>query len=456
MFNLTINNFRAYKNTSFNISKTNILIGENSGGKTSLIKLLLLLKQSMETPNKDKKINVNGHLLDLGNFDSFINKNSDEKFFSVDFEIDSEEYINFYIPFVQDGEESTEQFVQKCDSFIHDSVKLSFVFKKEDNEFFTNNITISSENIGSISFEVSLEDDNHFSLLADVKANLHINHKRHGKIVIPNKLQIYGFMLLVEPQNIIEYSEENNLHHFLEEMAFLLVSQNFIASILRNIHYINPIKFHPARILLKRDNSFNGKITDFESLVNALSSLKEAHNKESKNILKKFNLAVKELGIADEIKLETNSTIPVSELKVKKAGTWNSIVDVGYGVGLQVPILLQAIICANSKSNHTLIIEQPEIHLHPFLHAKFIDILIKFSGDTKLIIETHSEHIIRKLQVLAKNSIINIEQTNIYYFKNDSGIFEITKHKIIESGQLEPTFPKGFYDNSYNLSKELY
>lgn len=62
MLNLSINNFRGFIESKINISKTNILIGENSGGKSSFIKLLLLLKQSMETPSKDKKITLEGHL----------------------------------------------------------------------------------------------------------------------------------------------------------------------------------------------------------------------------------------------------------------------------------------------------------------------------------------------------------------------------------------------------------
>ena len=45
MFSLKIDSFRGYENQEFKFSKYNILIGENSGGKTSLIKMLMLLKQ---------------------------------------------------------------------------------------------------------------------------------------------------------------------------------------------------------------------------------------------------------------------------------------------------------------------------------------------------------------------------------------------------------------------------
>jgi AAA15 family ATPase/GTPase len=45
--NLHVKNYKSIINNSFDFSKINILIGENSAGKSSIIKLLLLLKQSM-------------------------------------------------------------------------------------------------------------------------------------------------------------------------------------------------------------------------------------------------------------------------------------------------------------------------------------------------------------------------------------------------------------------------
>ena len=96
MFNLNIDNFRAFDNASIDISNINILIGENSGGKSSFIKLLLLLKQSLESPIKNRKIILDGHLLDLGNFDSFINHTSKDKQFSISLTTDLE-YIDFFL-----------------------------------------------------------------------------------------------------------------------------------------------------------------------------------------------------------------------------------------------------------------------------------------------------------------------------------------------------------------------
>jgi len=454
MFNISVNNFRGFKEADINVSDINVLIGENSGGKSSFIKLLLLLKQSMESPSKNKKIIIDGHLLDLGNFDSFISHSSDEKTFTVSLKT-GDGYIKYFIDSLLTEDQTIDEFTDECSHFLAEPTTLSFVFNKDDNEIFTNHIKIFNKNIGQLVINITDSLNKDFSDMADVNGEVILEHIEYNKIVIEDKLSVFGFMLLATPEPFLDYDTANDTNIF-NEFAFLLFSQNYFAALLRNIRYINPIKFQPTRILLKRDSSRSNNIQDYESFINILSSHYDSRDEKSIEIIKQFNAAINELGIADEIKLVSNSSMPVTELKVKVSGIWNSIIDVGYGVGLQVPIILQAIISNVNKSNNIIIIEQPEIHLHPALHSKFIEVLVKYSGNTKFIIETHSEHIIRKLQVLVKNKTISKNETQIYYFKNNKGVFDISNHQISTDGQLKPTFPKGFYDNSYSLSKELY
>lgn len=454
MFNISADNFRGFKEADINVSDINVLIGENSGGKSSFIKLLLLLKQSMESPSNNKKIIVDGHLLDLGNFDSFINHTSDDKTFTISLKTGNE-YIKFFIDSFLSDTETVDEFTAKCSHFLAEPTTLSFVFNKDDNETFANHIKIFNKNIGQLVINITDGSKKDFSDMTDISGEVILEHIEYNKIVIKDRLTVFGFMLLASVEPFLDYDETNGTNLF-NEFAFLLFSQNYFATLLRSIRYINPVKFQPTRILLKRDSSRSNNIEDYESFINILSSHYDSKDDKSLEIIKQFNEAINELGIADEIKLVSNSSMPVTELKVKVSGVWNSIIDVGYGVGLQVPILLQAIISNVNISNNIVIIEQPEIHLHPALHSKFIEVLVKYSGNTKFIIETHSEHIIRKLQVLVKNNTISKSKIQIYYFKNDKGIFNISNHHIAGDGQLNPIFPKGFYDNSYSLSKELY
>jgi predicted ATPase len=110
-----------------------------------------------------------------------------------------------------------------------------------------------------------------------------------------------------------------------------------------------------------------------------------------------------------------------------------------------------------TRKGQTILIEQPEVHLHPTLQAKFIETLLGIGNKNVYFIETHSEHIVRKLQVLVKEKKFKLkpEDITIHYFKREPTKFEVTEHKILENGKLSPSFPQGFFDASYSLVKQL-
>ena len=136
-------------------------------------------------------------------------------------------------------------------------------------------------------------------------------------------------------------------------------------------------------------------------------------------------------------------------------------------MSLQLPIFAQAIVSEGLKlskngdeffTGQTLLIEQPEVHLHPHLQAKFIETLLSIGDNNVYFIETHSEHIIRMLQVLVKTKKFGLksEDISINYFRKDGKSMIKSIHKINpETGKLSPNFPKGFYDVSYDLAFQL-
>ena len=71
-----------------------------------------------------------------------------------------------------------------------------------------------------------------------------------------------------------------------------------------------------------------------------------------------------------------------------------NIADVGFGVSQVVPIVIQGLLMGDTES---LILEQPEIHLHPKMQMKLADFILSLAlSGKKVIIETHSEHMINR------------------------------------------------------------
>ncbi len=109
-------------------------------------------------------------------------------------------------------------------------------------------------------------------------------------------------------------------------------------------------------------------------------------------------------------------------------------------------------------SFNSLYIEQPELHLHPKLQADYISILLKdiskFNNFNNVIMETHSEHILKKVQIEIAKGNIDKNTVSVFYFDNDDGT-TAKEMRINNDGFFDEQWPKGFFDESYKLTKQL-
>lgn len=153
-----------------------------------------------------------------------------------------------------------------------------------------------------------------------------------------------------------------------------------------------------------------------------------------------------------------------------KNGDKFNLADDGFGVSRILPLLIEIgiISCRNFDSNldsyfsSTLIIEEPEMGLHPALQSKLADLFFdayeKFNIQS--IIETHSEYLIRKFQIQIGLGKIKTNQVIIYYLNNPDkmniGDLQTYPINIKIDGSLSRPFGKGFFDESSNLNIALY
>lgn len=163
------------------------------------------------------------------------------------------------------------------------------------------------------------------------------------------------------------------------------------------------------------------------------------------------------------------------------------LADEGYGITQLVSILLQietAILSAQGKKVNryfglealdrydsskfhyevnTIAIEEPEIHLHPKYQSILADMLVEACQKYNIhfVVETHSEYLIRKLQLLVSGHIKDVDadlsMVSIYYINSDTEKSEQkVKHiGICSDGYLDDTFGEGFYDEATKLSRQL-
>jgi hypothetical protein len=130
-------------------------------------------------------------------------------------------------------------------------------------------------------------------------------------------------------------------------------------------------------------------------------------------------------------------------LKTPVSGTEVNIADVGFGVSQVIPIIVETCIM---KEKETLILEQPEIHVHPLGQMIMADLFVETANqERRFIIETHSEHLLLRVQRRIAEGKISANDVAVYYFEPKEKEIVIHELKMSKSGQFED-LPPGFID----------
>ena len=101
-----------------------------------------------------------------------------------------------------------------------------------------------------------------------------------------------------------------------------------------------------------------------------------------------------------------------------------------------------------------ILLEQPEIHLHPRSQGVLGDLLIDIvNSGRQVMIETHSEHVIGRIQTSIAQGHISNDQVVIYYFQPTDQGTEIREVALNDRGQFETEgLPEDFFAQGYEES----
>lgn len=118
---------------------------------------------------------------------------------------------------------------------------------------------------------------------------------------------------------------------------------------------------------------------------------------------------------------------------------------VGTGISFIAELL---IVCLAAKKDDLIIIENPEIHLHPSAQAAIMDFLamIAVNGDSQIMVESHSDHLFNGVRRLLHDKKLKIEDVSVYNFKRDGrGITAAQEVKLSQTGGIKEYIP-GMFD----------
>jgi hypothetical protein len=170
---------------------------------------------------------------------------------------------------------------------------------------------------------------------------------------------------------------------------------------------------------------------------------------ENPKIVKETNRFLKALEIQYSIAPRSlgNQESGLFELRLRdlyrKKSVYVGLSDVGYGLSQILPVVVESI----AASHRIILIEQPELHIHPKLQADLADMFIYGCGEynNQYILETHSEHLMLRLLRRVREGKISPEMLSVIYVSR--GPFGSVVHsvRIDKNGDFMDDFPGGFF-----------
>lgn len=266
--------------------------------------------------------------------------------------------------------------------------------------------------------------------------NFHVN--------LPKKDKKREDLINSEMQKIIKSEDEKD--KILRSFKW----SGLISDLTMFIDYIGPLRDFPERHYQWKNN--------FPSEVGKRGTLTIqtiiASNLKNGDLEKKIAAALKKMGLIESFRVKpiSKNRDDYYEVKVKKTKFSAEVLlpDVGFGVSQILPIITALF---QSSEGATLILEQPEIHLHPKAQIELADVIIDAVKERKIqvIIESHSEHFLTRIQTRIADETISKEFAKLYFCKNEKGFSELEELELNDSGDIK-NWPENFFGNQLEES----
>lgn len=493
---LRVEKYKGFKEAEIPIKPITLFLGANSSGKSSILQLILLLQQTAEEASDSYKspLKIIGNRINIGRIENLFYK------------LDSKNSIVIQMDFFND--KVTKSFDSALNLFIiqlavfyfNNKVYSELLLSRDDfrngllaeleksNDKKLSQLTpdyidfVSNQDVVNKDVETLMRN---YDMLTALKAisnqalSLSFTISYYRK-----KLIVSAFSLKYGASAILSYSENDGFSSDLVEMddkdrdflsncfsrnkpIFDLFNDKYpqiesssvgksLAHLTKEalfelkkefkepyINHVSPLRAHPQRYYMLDNANIAYSLDTFDA--NAIAEV----IKDKPSLKETVNRWLEQFGLKVDVDVFKES---IHKLTVCQSGLQLDIPDVGFGVSQVLPVVLQGFLSPNKSLT---IIEQPEVHLHPQMQGALADLFIDIVKESKfskhLVVETHSEYLLRRLRrrMAEGNKITpNNVSINLFHTITEDAPARVETLSIAERGAFE--WPEDFY------GKELY
>lgn len=436
---LRIQNFKAWKDTGeVRLAPLTVLFGTNSAGKTSIPQLLLLLKQTAESSDRQRALHLGDSrtLVDVGTYEEAVHgrRVSEAVQFSLGWSLEQPLCVRDPLSATAyAGEEMVFSARLEADAKRQPRTT-SLRYELRDHKGC----------VLDLEFGAKPRAPRRNAAAFELRSERYPLARHPGRTSpLPGPLRFYGF-----PDEVTAY---------YQNAAFAADFVLELEHLLKSVYYVGPLREYPKRLYLWSGEAPDHVGVKGERTIEALLSSGDRHfswkpKQKDKTLQQLVAERLKMLGLIHTFRLE-----PIARhrreyevlVQTSPRSPEVKLTDVGFGVSHVLPVIVE---CFYVPRRSVVILEQPELHLHPRVQSELADLFVdairaREDGaprQCQFIIESHSEHFLRRLQRRIAEEELSNRDAALYFVHTTGAEARIEALEVDPFGNIK-NWPENFF-----------
>ena len=438
---LYVENFKSWKKLDIKLGQVTGLFGTNSSGKSSLLQFLLLLKQTKNATDRGLVLDFGGpeQLVNLGSYSDVIHGHRVDADLKWEIEWTLPQKANIFDPTKKRTEAlaSDSKLTVKTKARLRGQTLISDFLEYQFGGF---KFSISSKKEGGTEFQLNAESPK--------GSDFRFVRNKQRAWALPGPIKTHLF-----PDQAITY---------YQNAEFLGLFGAEYESMMDSIFYLGPLREYPKREYpwsgtSPLDVGLRGQRT-IEAMLSA-TARNETRNLGKGTRRKPFQEMIaywlKDLKLIHDFKIEEigkGANLYRAVVRRDTNSPSASLTDVGFGVSQVLPAL---VLLYYVPEGSTIIMEQPEIHLHPSVQSGLADVILNVAKvrNLQVIVESHSEHMLRRFQRRVADETFDSGDIKLYFCNSIGGQSELVDLNLDMFGEILNWPPEFFGDEMTEIAE---
>ncbi len=416
---LRLQNFKCFADSSnIPFAPLTVIFGRNNTGKSTILQSLLLLRQTLESPEYGPRLDLRGPLYPAGSYMDIVHQHKTKQHVSMKFDVSV-------------GSTAGPATIEM--EFSSDEPQPPRLVQ----------LKVRHRSVNTLEIRRGRGRGGPYELLIGGKLK---GGEKAAMFFFP--LKRFFPLIGEEPPRQGRPNQKHQKSRLLAQRAL-----DSLESTLRNMRAVGAFREPPDRRYEYGGRPPETIDASGRFVVDALIEDATRRGKKRGELFRSVNRWLKDVGrvqLTPLKRISTSARIYEVRLKDTDSGRWANFADVGFGIGQAFPVFVEGL---RTPPGEMFLVQEPEIHLHPDAQLHMADFLVSLANSGRRVVaETHSEHFLLRIRKSmlgngSKKPKLSSSHISIVYVTKTDGNSRVIPLEMDEMAQIK-NWPKGFMEEA--------